>query len=596
MKIKKILVFIVFINVIAKITYAQQPVVQSGSFYTTDASDISYAELPKLLAGKPANTQIDAMFFSILTKVVEGGTIFSSTAYSLARFLMIVDIIWLTLMIALGFGEPKKDIIGKAITWGIILIVIISAGYIQQGVMEITNNIAMSAINDTLKEASKTVAETFAIKVGEKGNERIQLKMYPALVELRKDPVKYGAFVSILKNMNSTFTPNVSSEVLVYAFPNPFGRAKIVVNVKQKAIQMLPIGSIYNYTLLMVSPIKEVSKGWKNIGDQIINGFVWFIVMVSITLGIIQYIIAYIEFSLQLALMTIVVPFAANGKTKFIIEKYIGGLITSALKIIVITFVIAVFLHLLYQTGMKEWKSLPDAIMQLVFLSLLFVFAVWQIPQIIQGLLTGSPQMGMHTAVAAAGKVAAGAALAGAGMSLAGGAVKRGIGDAASMGGAAAQAGRTAAAKAAASGAGSAEVARAGRVGAIGGALKDGFNNLGRNLVDVGRFAGKAMTNSLKKDDDPNRGYKAPERHTTADGQDTASAGAKGGADGSQTRGRATGHDGVSNSHDLRAAEKATGMMQLLKARAQAGAQGVQGKHGKPGDVYEQLAKNAGRE
>jgi len=123
--------------------------------------------------------------------------------------------------------------------------------------------------------------------------------------------------------------------------------------------------------------------------------------------------ITVVEFHLVAVLGLILVPWGVSNHTSFLAEKAIGAVIAQGVKLMVLSFIIAVFAGVLATFTVPAAPSLPTTWMTVISAFVMAVLAV-HAPAVAGGLLSGSPSL---TAGSAAGvAIGAGAAAVGAGV------------------------------------------------------------------------------------------------------------------------------------------------------------------------------------
>lgn len=167
------------------------------------------------------------------------------------------------------------------------------------------------------------------------------------------------------------------------------------------------------------------------------------IMFILLVLAGIEMLMAKIEF-FTMAMITIpLIPFAALPQTKFLFERALGAMFNLAIKVAVISFLTAMSSSILTDYCDEFAKIAQDpskggiignmpVLIQAVVVSLLLYLLIKKIPDLVQGLLSGSPSLNgasmTQTAknVTSAG-VAAGAAIASGGTSVAGNMAKSAV-------------------------------------------------------------------------------------------------------------------------------------------------------------------------
>ncbi len=136
----------------------------------------------------------------------------------------------------------------------------------------------------------------------------------------------------------------------------------------------------------------------------------WLVVLLAFFVLAVQLFITIIEFKLTTLAGFVLVPFALFGRTAFLAERVLGGVITAGLKLMVLAIVIGIGTSLFGQIVPPAGSeiTLKHAASIIVAAVAVFGLAVF-VPGIAAGLVTGAPQLGAGAAVGAtAGVVAAG--------------------------------------------------------------------------------------------------------------------------------------------------------------------------------------------
>ncbi|SHE23303.1 type IV secretion system protein [methanotrophic endosymbiont of Bathymodiolus puteoserpentis (Logatchev)] len=144
----------------------------------------------------------------------------------------------------------------------------------------------------------------------------------------------------------------------------------------------------------------------------IIYGILFLVVMVIFLLLAIQVFITVLEFYLIVAIVSIFLPFGLMKHTKFLAEKSIGAVISSGIKMMVLSFILSVSGPVILAAALGFDPSLNE-IFSLILTVGAIGFLSWNAPGIAAGLIAGSPSLSAGTAVqntVAGGFMAAGAA------------------------------------------------------------------------------------------------------------------------------------------------------------------------------------------
>ena len=141
-------------------------------------------------------------------------------------------------------------------------------------------------------------------------------------------------------------------------------------------------------------------KGKRNWSDALSNFFFYFI---EIILGLViilcfawialQVLMAYIEFYITAGLGILLLPFGVNKHTAFLSNKVFGAVINFGVKLMVIIFLSGIIHETIIHFGtLKDpsMKTLMSATLGILMLAVI----VSMIPQLVSGMLSGSPSIG----------------------------------------------------------------------------------------------------------------------------------------------------------------------------------------------------------
>jgi len=144
-----------------------------------------------------------------------------------------------------------------------------------------------------------------------------------------------------------------------------------------------------------------------------ILGVSWIIVVFAFFLLAIQLFITIIEFKLTALVGFVLVPFALWNKTTFLAERVLGNVITSGVKLMVLTVIVAIGSTLF--AGLSANLASGDIRVVQALSTVLGALSVFGLgifgPGIASGLISGAPQLGAGAAIGAVGGAAAGAAV-----------------------------------------------------------------------------------------------------------------------------------------------------------------------------------------
>jgi type IV secretion system protein TrbL len=251
---------------------------------------------------------------------------------------------------------------------------------------------------------------------------------------------------------------------------------------------------IAEYALDATMPIAKAISDANvlNIGTTCILGLSFVILTLAYYVIAIQIFLTVLEYYLVMAVAGVLLPWGVLPQTKFLAEKAIGAVVSAAIKMMVLSFLIAVADPILSRVSFgneTDFLGIVKTSWSIILTVGAIAFLAWNAPGLAAGLMSGSPSL---SAGGAMQNAAAGASLAlGAAGGAAAGVMK--LASAAS-GGAAHAAGVISAGARSASGPGG------GMFSAIGGGLRAA----GASLVQssVGRFAGSVQDHLATRFDD----------------------------------------------------------------------------------------------
>ena len=168
---------------------------------------------------------------------------------------------------------------------------------------------------------------------------------------------------------------------------------------------------------------------FENFVQIVILLFAWIVVLLAFFILAIQLFVTLIEFKLTTLAGFVLIPFGLFGKTAFAAERVLGNVISSGIKVLVLSVIVGIGSTLFSQftSGFGGNPPTIDDAMSMVLAALsLFGLGIFG-PGIANGIVSGGPQLGagaaIGTGLAAGGIVAAGAAGATLAASAAGGAI-----------------------------------------------------------------------------------------------------------------------------------------------------------------------------
>ena len=217
--------------------------------------------------------------------------------------------------------------------------------------------------------------------------------------------------------------------------------------------------------------------------DAIILGLSYIMIMLAFLVIAIQVFITQIEFYLVMVLSSILLPWGLLKPTKFIAEKAIGSVVSASVKLMVLSFIIAVadgvLSNIAYTGTILNFNEIWSVLLTVGTIA----FLAWGAPGMAAGMISGSPSLTAGTLAQNTVASAMAGGMAAAGMAEATRAAAKGVGGTAAAGA------RTVGAYNAGS-----TMASAGGAGKLGAAL-GGVKTAGASLVQstVGKMAGSVQ-------------------------------------------------------------------------------------------------------
>ncbi|MCB2181350.1 MAG: P-type conjugative transfer protein TrbL [Desulfobulbaceae bacterium] len=162
---------------------------------------------------------------------------------------------------------------------------------------------------------------------------------------------------------------------------------------------LLDPSRIAGYGLDATMPLVDKLQGISfDVVDAIIVGFAYMLIMLAFLVIAIQVVLCQLEYYLVLVLASILLPWGLLKPTKFIAEKAIGAIISAGVKLMVLSFIIAVADNVLsniqFASNTIEFNELWA-----VFLTTgTIAFLAWSAPGMAAGLVSGSPSLTAGTA------------------------------------------------------------------------------------------------------------------------------------------------------------------------------------------------------
>ncbi len=184
--------------------------------------------------------------------------------------------------------------------------------------------------------------------------------------------------------------------------------------------------------LARVGELAGFPRVFANLETIVVLLLAWAVVVLSFFVVSIQLFVTLIEFKLMTLAGFVLVPFALWGKTAFMAEKVLGGVISSGIKVLVLAVIVGISTLVFndFRTGISAEPTLDEAAAVMLASLAMLGLGIFG-PGIATGLVSGAPQLGAGavagTAPGAAGVAAAGVAVAGGAARLAGGGTRAAV-------------------------------------------------------------------------------------------------------------------------------------------------------------------------
>jgi hypothetical protein len=357
---------------------------------------------------------LNQAFFFVIDKIINLQAFFIKQAWNIGRVVLLIAILSAALNYALtGSGLKENAVkIMKATLFFLIVIVAYPKiiGFITSWTFDMAKESVYPSVKLYYEENVKDMASLFD-----------KMKMEETtVVEGRSDEGTY--FKKIIKKLTPA-DPDKYFDSLVHEIKHP-----------QMNYYAVPPGAVFKLILLVAGEcLLFADKAGITDFNKILKGLLcaFFIILTGI-FAVLEYLMAFLEFMLVASVGVILFPLSIWEGSKFMSEKFIGAILGFFIKLlfcnIAIFLMIYGFITLAYQFSEKSFTALPEQIISVVFICLLFFYICKSAPGLAQSLLTGTPSLSAAGAISAAGgAVAAAGATLGLAGKLAGGAAKLGF-------------------------------------------------------------------------------------------------------------------------------------------------------------------------
>ncbi|TNJ38026.1 P-type conjugative transfer protein TrbL [Prosthecochloris vibrioformis] len=171
--------------------------------------------------------------------------------------------------------------------------------------------------------------------------------------------------------------------------------------------------NLLDYGLKITAPLllKIISVGITQIVLGLVYALSYIAIMLSFVILAWQVFFAILEYYLIVSVVGILLPFGFIEHTKFLSEKAIGAVVSSGVKLMVLSFIIAVVEPILQSISFSDNISLQE-IWSVLLVSGAIAYLAWNAPNVASGLLSGSPSLSAQSAAQMGGQAAGMAAMA----------------------------------------------------------------------------------------------------------------------------------------------------------------------------------------
>jgi type IV secretion system protein TrbL len=218
------------------------------------------------------------------------------------------------------------------------------------------------------------------------------------LAQLIRKILYVGFFALLLNNFQSL------ANVIFNSFA---GLGLKATGVSMTAADLMRPGFVASTGFTASKPLLEkageligITSFFTNFVTIVVLMLAWLIVLLAFFVLAVQLFITIIEFKLTTLAGFVLVPFALFGQTSFLAERVLGNVISSGIKLMVMTIVIgigsAIFGTMIRPGGEITLTQAASTILAAIAVLGLAIF----VPALAAGLISGAPQLGAGSAVA----------------------------------------------------------------------------------------------------------------------------------------------------------------------------------------------------
>jgi hypothetical protein len=345
---------------------------------------------------------LNSGFYNVTNTIVSMQVYFIGIANGIARIILLVAICLAALnYILMGTGLKENIVkIGKALAFYFIVIGSYPA---------IVNYIVNFAYSLAYKSTYETTLE----------------KPIGKIVTAIKSPRSLNGYQRIYEKKNA-YSERLVEEDANSLFSNILVTNKVTINGKTiEYATVAPTAALDAVRLVVHACLDFSDRHPMNLATALKGLICAAVVVFAGIMALIEYLAAYLEFLLVSSVGVILFPLSIWEGTKFMAEKFIGAMLGFFLKLLFATigifFMLYGYLSLAANFTLNEFTGVPEQIIEIVFISALYLFICKAAPHLAQGLLSGVPTLNAAGAIGAVtSAVGAAAAVGGAAANAAG--------------------------------------------------------------------------------------------------------------------------------------------------------------------------------
>ena len=328
---------------------------------------------------------LDHPFVDLLSQIKGLLPYFMIQARYLAGFLLLLNISLSSIKYAITHQGIKDDIVKTATALVFFVIIINLYPAIINGLNRIVYKWAMNSTYT--KVLAQTIDKTrqdseFWAKKGDKAEDAYSDIIKKVAVVEGDGQVGYRYILDVYLPGTGYFSPSAMMRVVMLILDNILTKAN---SLSRNAFGI--VHDMSSYIMLLLTAL---------------------CVLFASIFGLAQYFLGAVEFQLIAAVGIITLPGMLWNSTKFLTEKLIGAILGFFIKMLFVSIAVMLMFNGLLVLMTKEFAGAIDQLVYTIFTCFLYVMFCQSAPALAVSLLTGSPQMSLMEAGAAAASIAAG--------------------------------------------------------------------------------------------------------------------------------------------------------------------------------------------